>query len=156
MSSLPIRRRTVSRPICVVVADHGGARFLTAATPRAALVEHTALQNPAFRLREHELDADQSGNLATPSHAGGHATDERDATRRHLADEFARRVCAELRSERLGQRYLRIHLVAQPNFLGLLRRHLDRPTQRLVASQIGKDMVRRQLADIRRLLPERL
>lgn len=141
--------------IYVVVADHASARFFTAATPTAPLVEHTALENPSENLREGQLVSDRADRANSYSGHGGSTIGETH-TKEHLAERFAKAVCEELKAARVAGRCERIHLIAERDFLGMLRAHLDPPTARLVASEIGKEVVHLGAEQIRRLLPDSL
>lgn len=142
--------------IYVVVADHCSARFFTAAVPEAPLVELEALVNPELHQHEGGLVSDHAGSLNSSTRRGGHTAGHDNTTRHHLAERFASQVCKELASARVAGRCTRIHLIAEPGFLGLLRHQLDEPTRRLVASELSKDVVRSRPDEIRHLLPAHL
>lgn len=142
--------------IYIVVADHCCARFFTAAVPEAPLVELRALINPELHQHEGGLVSDHAGSLNSGLRRGGHTAGHDNTTRQHLAERFASEVCKELSAARISGHCARIHLVAEPGFLGLLRREFDEPTRKLVASELAKDVVRSQPATIRELLPTHL
>jgi protein required for attachment to host cells len=50
----------------------------------------------------------------------------------------------------------RLMLIAAPDFLGLLRKHLSPPLTRMVAIEIPKVLTQQTAADIRAHLPEYL
>jgi protein required for attachment to host cells len=142
--------------IYIVVADHCSARFFTAAVPEAPLVEIEALVNPQLHQHEGGLVSDHAGSLNSSTHRGGHTAGRDNTTRHQLSERFASEVCKELSSARISGRCTRIHLIAEPGFLGLLRHEFDEPTRRLVASELPKDVVRNRPDEIRQLLPARL
>jgi len=142
--------------IYVVVADHCCARFFTAAVPEAPLVELKSLANPQLHQHEGGLVTDHAGSFNSGTRRGGHTAGHDNTTRHHFSERFASEICKELAAARIGGRCTRIHVIAEPGFLGLLRHELDEPTRRLVASELSKDVVRSLPAEIRELLPARL
>lgn len=144
----------------VLVADHARARFFTAATPSAPLQESTDLVNPDARLREHELDSDSPGHLfggRRGAGAGGHAAAVRGETKKdHAAAAFAKRVGEHLAHARAAGAFGRLYVIAEPDFLGLLRQHLDDPTRHLVVLELHKDLTHSTADAIRQALPKAL
>lgn len=156
MRSAPRLAPTATAPALVLVADRGHARFFTARSPRAPLVEVAELTNPDARRHEGQLVSDRSGRLTRGMQRGGHAVRTAESAREHVGATFARQVCARLQALRKAGPPGHIHVVAESGFLGLLRQHLDRPTRALVASETAKSLADRTRAEIRRHLPARL
>ncbi|MBI2383489.1 MAG: host attachment protein [Gammaproteobacteria bacterium] len=140
----------------VLVADHMRARLFCADGPRGALVEREGMVNPEFRLHEGELVSDRGGRLTHPVRRGGPALRAGASAREHSAETFARAVCDRLHAMRSGGALARLHLIAEPDFLGLLRERLDPATRRQVATEICKSLTRRSAEEIRARLPRRL
>ena len=64
---------------------------------------------------------------------------ERSATE-HATELFVKRVSDYLDKARNDHRYDRLHLVAAPKFLGQLRKELGKEVQKLVTSELPKDL----------------
>lgn len=124
----------------VVVADQSEVRFYDLAQSNAPLVLAGRMAYPTGRLQNHELVSDR------PDPA-----DDKDP-HRHEADVFARAVIRSLEHAQQMHRFDRLVLVAPPGFLGLLHRHMPAGLSRLVAEEIGKDLVHEPESALRRHL----
>lgn len=142
-------------PTWILVADAARARLFTVERPRGPLQEIADFVNPAERLRERDIDTDDRGRVAAPG-GGRHAVGDDKSPKAEYARRFADELAQYLKHGRLRDEYRRLYLVADPRFLGELRAALDAPTGRLVVAALDKDISRREPADIRRHLPERL
>ena len=80
---------------------------------------------------------------------------EKSALQKQAAD-FANELASEIEKLRAAGGLYRIYLVAPPKFLGLLRSGLNKSCTALVADEIGKDLVKHSIEDIRGHLPRRL
>ena len=142
--------------IWIIVADEGRARLFTAAGPNAELEELEDLENPAARRHDRELVSDQSGRAAN-SATGRTTTLGPDERRKpHEAEAFADAIAERVNSARARGQLERSHIIAEPSFLGLLRKALDTQTARTVASTLDKGLTRQTPSEIRRALPRRL
>lgn len=142
-------------PTWILVADAARARLFTVERPRGPLQELADFVNPVERLREHEIESDDRGRIVAPG-GGRHAVGDDKSPKAEYARRFADELAEHLRHGRTRGEYRRLYLVADPRFLGELRSRLDAPTERLVVAAIDKEISRRDPADIRRHLPERL
>ena len=145
-----------SGPALVVAASALRARLFRAANPAAPLEELDALVNPEVRLHEHDLVEDSAGRRgrrptqAKRSRFGG------QTARRHRAEDFAAAVCRHATRSLRAARARRLYLVAEPEFLGLLRRRLKPAVRRHVAGEVAKSVSGQPAARIRSTLPARL
>lgn len=142
--------------IWIVVADAACARIFGADTPTAALSEIDDMLNPAGRLRNQDIDADDQGRSFDSAGEGRHAMSRRHDAHQQEALRFAQRVADHLKSALDERRFERLHVVAAPAFLGMLREALDDTVKATVASELDSDLVRHKLEDVRTHLPERL
>ena len=145
-----------SGPCLVLAADSVRARLFRADAPAAPLTEVADLLNPEARLHENDLVEDASGRRGTrPTQAKRSAFGGQTA-KRHRAEEFAANVCEHaaetLRTAGAG----RVYLVAEPEFLGLLRKRMDRALERCVAGTVAKSLTGEAPERIRAALPERI
>lgn len=138
--------------IWVVVADSSRARFFTAEKPDSELVETETLAHPEARMHEGDLVSDRSGRGRGIGHDMGHESAAKEEENIH----FAARVCEKLEAARNSGDINRIYMVAEPKFLGLLRKHCSAPLQKLIEEEIAKNLATQGLDDIRRQLPKRL
>lgn len=139
----------------ILAADAGRARLFSAGTRNGRLTELADLVNPEARLSEHERVSDRRGRMGGGA-GKSNAFEARESPERQSAIVFARRLCKMLGQGRRVGACNRIYVLAEPAFLGLLRRHLDPPTRRLVKFERGSDLVRRAVPVIRGALPQQL
>ncbi len=139
----------------VVVADTSRARIFSAENAFSPLVEIQTLDHPEARLHAGDLVTDKPGrdrSAGPRSHDMGHV----DETKHDEAVRFAHQVCATLESGRAQGHFNKLHVIAAPSFLGLLRKHRPQPLQKLVATEISKNLTAHDVETIRRNLPHRL
>ena len=143
--------------IWIVVADAGRARILSPVHhDRGPLEERGQLANDDARMEDHEVLSDRSGHVTQGPGGIGHAFEPRVAHREHVAETFAKTLCERLDKARMSGELSKIYLLAAPHFLGLLRKHLDKDTNRLVAGEFATDLVQHSAVEIRKALPDLL
>ena len=140
----------------IVVADEGRARLFTAAGPNAELEELEGLENPAARQHDRDLVSDQSGRTANSATGRTTTLGPNERRKPHEAEAFADTIAERLKLARARGQLERIHIIAEPSFLGLLRKALDTQTARRVASTLDKGLTRHTPGEIRGALPPRL
>jgi protein required for attachment to host cells len=141
--------------IWVVVSDTTRARIFNAPKGKGPLTELAALSHPEGRLHEGDLVSDRSGrdrNSGSGSHDMGHEVSAKEEE----ADRFASYVCEELEAARVKGDFLKLYLVAAPQFLGLLRKHKSSGLDKLVVEEISKNLAGHSPEEIRKALPEYL
>lgn len=143
-----------ARAVWVVAADRGHARFFLVDDPDT-LTEVDDLLSPEARLHEGDLTSDRPGRLNS-RRRGGHSARGAESQRQFRADAFARQVCGRLDALRRAGELTHVHLVAEPDFLGLLRKHLRAPLARCVLSQTARSAARERPRALRALLPQAL
>lgn len=147
--------------IRIVVANQSEARFFDSFSRAQTLMPAGVLLNPVARLHDRDLDADRPGRVFNGGlRAGGrrgatarHATDSDRSTRQHRIELFARRIGAELERARAAHRFERIVLVADPAFLGRLRRTLPPALRACIAATVTRDLINQPDSDVRDYLP---
>ena len=135
--------------IWIVVADSSRARIFSADNGNADMIEIRTLAHPEARLHEGDLVSDKDGrersNVASSHNmAGEHSAKEAEEMR------FAGQVCQALESGRTSGEFDRFHIIAAPGFLGSLRKQLSGSLQKLVGSEVAKNLATHSLSDIRR------
>ena len=140
------------RPLSLLlVADSGNARLLRITGSRGSekLAEIVQMQLPAARQLKQELVADKTGRVFDRGRAGQGPR----STARHGAasdfdprsaeyERFAKRISRRLDVERRKALRVELVVIAAPRFLGVLRASISPATQRVVAREISKDLVR--------------
>jgi protein required for attachment to host cells len=147
--------------IRIVIANQIEARFFDTFGRRQPLIPAGVLSNPSGRLHDQDLDADRPGRVFNGSARAGqsgraslrHGADGERSTRQHAIESFARRIGAELEKARLAHRFDCVVLVAEPGFLGRLRKALPAAVRAQVAASIPHDLVNQPGHDPRDYLP---
>lgn len=140
----------------ILVADSASARLFEALTPEAPLAMVEQLSHPRSRSHARDLGTDRPGRGHAMAGDGRHGMEPPTDPTVVEAQRFAAELAALLRERRLAGAYERLHLIAPPAFLGLLRHELDDATRAAVASESDKDLSRHDLTQIRAHLPDRL
>lgn len=147
--------------IWIVAADNVRARLFRAEHITGPLHEVRDLVNPESRLQERELVVDAKGR----TYAGRGGDNVGDARRQkyeppsekeHQARRFARDVVEEIEKLRERGELERVHVVADPSFLGRMREYYPGPLQKCVSSEVARNVTSRRSEDIRDLLPYRM
>jgi protein required for attachment to host cells len=140
----------------VVAADSARARLFEAASPAAPLKEVGGLLNPDARLHEHDMVEDSVGRRGTRPTQAKRSAFGGETAKRHRAEEFAAAVCVRAGKSLRAAGAERLYLVAEPEFLGLLRKRMDRALRRHVAGEVSKSVTHFEPWRIRAALPPRL
>ncbi|HEY5558141.1 MAG TPA: host attachment protein [Steroidobacteraceae bacterium] len=141
---------------CIVVADQGEARLYLLLSP-ASLRLVARHENPAAHLHDRDLKSDRPGRVynsaAAPRGRRGamahHATGGERTPRRQLAAVFARRIAREIAAAAKASPFDRLILVAEPRFLGTLRKALPAGLRAKVTTQIASDLMHLPAAQLR-------
>jgi protein required for attachment to host cells len=150
------RRPSARRPrnaVWILAADAGRARLFEAQARNGALAEIEDVINADARLRDLDLVSDRTGHANRGGVGAGNTFEPRQWHLDRAAEMFAKSLCRRLADGRRKGAVGRVYLLADPGFLGLLRKNLDRPTQRIVAGQDARDLTRRPAKVIRQALP---
>ena len=78
-----------------------------------------------------------------------------DTHKNHERGEFARSLGQHLDSARSQGKFKKLILMSPPKFLGDLRKNLSTETNRFVVSEVDKNLVRHNIADIEAHMPLR-
>lgn len=140
----------------ILVADSASARVYEALTPDAPLTLVEQHSHPQSRAHGRDLTTDRPGRGHPMAGASRHGMEPPTDPTAVEAERFAAEIAALLRDRRLAGDYDRVHLIAPPAFLGMLRQELDEATRAVVASESDKDLTRHDVTQIRAHLPDRL
>lgn len=140
----------------VLSADAGRARIFSADSPKASLRPLQQLISPKARLREQDLTSDRPGRSFDSFGAGRHATEPSTPASEQEAIRFAADIARQLKQGRDHGAFDRLILVAEPHFLGLIRKAIDPHTAKMITLEVAKDVSKASTEKIRKYLPERI
>lgn len=123
----------------VVAANSSTARFFETPGLLVPLTERLSISNEEARLREQEINTDRGGKFNDEG-PGAHGYGVRDTATKKVTQDFARRVATEIERARGEGAFEHLSLVATPEFLGMLRKHLSSATQQAVIESVSKDL----------------
>jgi protein required for attachment to host cells len=151
-----VTRKQSDAAVWVLAADRVRARLFRAERPVDPLEEMDDLVNPDARSAERELVSDAPGSQDVMRGVAHHALDPQKTEKDHSVEVFARQVAGRLAKLRTEGEMKRVYILANPEFLGMLRNSLDVRTRRLVAAAIPKSVTRLRPEEIRASLPRQL
>jgi len=139
----------------LLVSDAARARIFSVDDAERTLVPVEQFVSPAARLHDRDFNTDRPGRAA--NNAGGrHTTAASVSPKQEDAERFARMVAGQLEQGRIAHRFERLVLVAEPQFLGLLRKASSPSLERTVAVEIDKDLSKSEIGELRQRLAEHL
>lgn len=142
--------------IWVVAADHRAARLMQAVTPTAPIVEVETIANPDAGASESELHRHSAGGSVSGATGRRTRLQPRSEGRKVANRTFAKTLSARLEQLRVAGALRRLHLVGEPETLGMLRAALTTDCHRLVASETLRDPRLDDPALLRSKLPAQL
>lgn len=144
------------KPIWIVVANHSQARIFTVESPTfTELNEIEDLTHVEGRLHDRQITSDLPGKIKSVG-GGGHAYDPPTDPKKHEADNFAHRLAKRLEAAHNANAFSRLAIVADPVFLGLLRRCLPEPVKKSICFELDRNLAQESAEEIRLHLPARL
>ncbi len=124
----------------VVVADASRARVLHFKGHVSGLEEIEDFVNPRGRLKARDLNSDKHGSRRKRQAESNPEMGVSEDITDQVDDDFARDLARQLESRCRDQGVEALILAAPPKFLGMLRRHLDAGTGKLIRQTINKDI----------------
>ncbi len=121
----------------MVLADSSRVRIFAGASPVGTLTEVHELTNETARKRERDLVTDKPGRFRDEGQ--GRSATERDLLDEELTD-FAREVSEFIDKRRISGEFQTLSIIAEPGFLGRLRRELSEPVRSVVLEEVAKNM----------------
>ncbi len=129
------------RKTWIVAAESSRARIFQAEN-RTKLQELQGLVNPKARARVLDLNADEAGLVYDRMGQGRHHMENEVDPKKHEAEIFAHEIAEYLDKARASGQFEELVLIAAPEFLGLLRKHLSPASAKTVARTVSKNLVR--------------
>lgn len=141
----------------ILIADRSRARvFQTDAGPER-LQEVQDLLNPEGRMDDAELRHDAKGRYyGKGERYQAHTAESNISQTEHDEDRFSREVSDLLERGCDTQRYDSLVMVAPPEFLGLLRKHLSKRVEQRVTRQLDTGLANWDSQQIRDYLKQHL
>lgn len=139
----------------ILVADNARARIFTASTPSSALEEIEGLVHTEGRLRDYDMTTDLPGRIKNAD-GSGHAFEQATDPKKHEADNFARHVAQHVEAGHNSNKFEQLLIIAEPTFLGLVRKHLPDHIKTHVCFELDKNLTMQSIVDIRNHLPQYL
>lgn len=134
----------------IVVADASRARLFSREKKFSDLQEVESLVHPESRLRRQDLVSDRPGQVQESRTPGEYAAEEGTDPKDVEARAFARELADRLHKAHQEGRFKHLVLLADPRFLGELRKHLDGPTAEAVAATAAVNLTREDLEHVTR------
>lgn len=136
-------------PTFIVAGDSAEARIFLTRSRFGDWAKVTVLTNPDASLRERERATDRPGRVFDSFGKGRHAMAPEETGRQHEIHRFAHEVGGYLNRAMTAGDYRHLVLIAEPTFLGYLRRELSAATRRSLCYEVpmnstGYDMKKLQ------------
>jgi protein required for attachment to host cells len=149
--------------IRVVVADQSEAKFYELGHRPESLKLVGQLLDPQAHLHDRDFNSDRPGRMFDHAPMSGgrrgatphHATGGEHGPRRHEAEQFARRIAAELERGQRNRDFDGLIILAGPLFLGLLRSAFSDAVRSIVVAEVTKDLVHQSTREVIKHLPPR-
>lgn len=141
----------------VIVADHQRARLFELESPKENMREFSDLVHPESRMHERDMAQDAPGKTSNRFGQGVHDMEKHNSPKQQEAIRFAKEVAQRLEQGRTDHEFDKLVIVADPDFLGLLRSAIPRELRAMVTQEVTKNLTHVPRAeDIRSHLPEHL
>ncbi|MGA0805182.1 MAG: host attachment protein [Pseudohongiellaceae bacterium] len=126
---------------CILVADSGAAKLYLADKRLTDIDLLEEVENPEGRLTRSELASDRPG-VQRNDGGGNHGLGGDRNPQEQANDRFARTLCGKIHALHQAGRIHELKIAAAPHFLGLLRQHLPKDCQNILAKTVNKDLLR--------------
>lgn len=136
----------------VLVAESSRARIFRMDDINSPLVEISDMQHGESRLHERDLISDRPGRTFDSQGGGRHAKEPELIAKKKETDSFAKSIADHINSECEKGEFEKLILISAPEFLGLLRKHLDENVKQHITREIDKNIVKQDEAFIRKEL----
>ncbi|MEW6445201.1 MAG: host attachment protein [Pseudomonadota bacterium] len=134
---------------------HGGSQYAPSGEALVGtLIEFRDLAHSASLLKESDMASDAPGMSSVMGMHSKFGMAEKISPKEEEAIRFAKEVADLLKHE--AGAYERLHVIAPPHFLGLLRADMDASVRAKVAGELDKEMTHFPADQIREHLPTRL
>lgn len=136
----------------VVVADSSKARFFRGTSPTREMEEFNDMVNEEARQREGDLVTDKPGRFHDDqgdTRAGAPRSSTQPSAKDQSAVEFAKRIADFLDRHAGPGDFKHLSIVAEPTFLGRLRKTLGDATRQTILEEVNKNLTESRQEEIR-------
>jgi len=145
----------------ILVADQSEADFYDMEHAEEMPKFAGGIGDPAAHLHDREIDSDRPGRVFDHAPSPGarrgatahHGTGGERSSRKHEAEQFARRIAKLLDEARRDGEFDRLIVIAPPGLLGRLRAAMPEPLRSITAAEVAKSLVHEPLSSVRAHLP---
>ncbi|GAB3012844.1 host attachment protein [Bowmanella dokdonensis] len=126
----------------LVVANRNKAKIFELKDHASSMLEVENIENSHGKALDQEMVTDRPGRISAPS-AQVEGVDAMTGTdqREHNLNLFAARVAKKLDQRRKESKTYHFNIIAEPQFLGALRKKIDKQTEKLIRTTVNKDLV---------------
>jgi protein required for attachment to host cells len=145
----------------IVVASQASATFYDVQRLEDELQVSGQLIDPLAHLHDRDFKSDRPGRMFDHGPLSGrrrgatahHGTGGERHPREHEAVVFAQKIATELERARGEDRFDRLIVMAEPRFLGVLRKALPSSLSSIVTAEVAKDLAQQPTSAVRTHLP---
>lgn len=143
--------------IWVLAADTSRARIFETSKRTELEKEIQTLAHPEGRQHSQDLVEDRPGKSVNPSKSESRVTYvPQSDPKKHAASQFAKEVAGILNKAANENTFDRLHILAPPEFLGMIRNEMTAGTQKKVRGELDKNVAQLKMEEIRGYLPDYL
>lgn len=110
--------------------------------------EIAVLEHPESRLHNRDLVSSEPGRAFDRGGVTRHSYQSKSEPKQQEADKFAKYIDHYLATAFRQGEFLHLYVLASPNFLGLLRQHMDPHVVKAIVAEIPKDLSKHRKDDI--------
>ncbi len=126
-------------PTCIVASNGAEARLFLVGKRFGPWTPVETLKNPEATLREQDYNSDTPGRSFDSFGQGRHAMSPEVSARQHDLLAFAQEIAQYLAKTHAAGQFNKLVLVAEPTFLGYLRRKLSATLKRELCCEVPKN-----------------
>jgi protein required for attachment to host cells len=132
-------------PIWILIADSSRARLYSVDTAHRPMMLCESFEHQESRAMEHDLVTDRPGRMpqshggAHPGHGSRSGMEPGTTAKEHEHEIFARTLADALKVHLSHHDYCRLILVANPEFLGILREALSEQVKKHVSASVNRN-----------------
>lgn len=113
-----------------------------------------AMEHPESRLHNQDLISSKPGRSFERAGTTRHAYEPKTDAKHLEIDKFAKEIGNYLSSAREKREFARLYVIASPEFLGVLRPHIDPQTEGTIVAEVAKDLAEHSQGEIEQHLAE--
>ena len=127
--------------VWILVANKTQAKIFRTHGPQRHLELLEEIFHPQGRLHGKEFKSDKPGTTFDSTGNHRHSVSKVDEIDEQLSHQFAQLIAKILHTKRSENEFSKLVLVAEPGFLGEIRKAIDTPTSHLVLGTINKNLL---------------